>query len=98
MKPIVFNYQDYKAQKAKIADLTAENEKLKEQVADLQIRCRIAEKARETAYWADATGGRFFDGNWNVAYCSKCGHADLTCHKYCPDCGSLMDNPEEGEA
>lgn len=51
-KPIVFNYQEYldlldkvSEHGAKILDLTEENDRLKEKVANLEIRCRIAEEA-----------------------------------------------------
>ena len=93
MKPIVFNYQEYEAQKAKIADLTAENEELKEQVANLQIRCRIAEEARETAYWTDSIGNKDDFSEWCV-YCSSCKSQSEERGRYCPICGRKMDNPE----
>ena len=44
-KPIVFNYQDYVALESQIADLREENDRLKEKVGNLEIRCRIAEEA-----------------------------------------------------
>ena len=44
-KPIVFNYQDYVVLESQIADLREENDRLKEKVANLEIRCRIAEEA-----------------------------------------------------
>ena len=44
-KPTVFNYQDYVALEAQIADLREENDRLKEKVGNLEIRCRIAEEA-----------------------------------------------------
>ena len=98
MKPTVFNYQEYEAQKAKIADLEAENEKLREQVANLQIRCRIAEAARETGKW---------EGGDIPNECSECGAywddyvygqeiwytGELP--NFCPNCGACM--IEEGK-
>ena len=51
-KPTVFNYQEYldllniiSEREAEILDLTEENDRLKEKVANLGIRCRIAEEA-----------------------------------------------------
>lgn len=44
-KPIVFNYQDYVALESQISDLREENDRLKEKVGNLKIRCRIAEEA-----------------------------------------------------
>ena len=44
-KPTVFNYQDYVALEAQIADLREKNDRLREKVANLEIRCRIAEEA-----------------------------------------------------
>ena len=43
-KPIVFNYQDYE-------DLKEENEKLKAEITNLKIRCRIAEADRTKSEW-----------------------------------------------
>ena len=43
-KPIVFNYQDYE-------DMKKENEKLKDEIANLKIRCRIAEADRSKNEW-----------------------------------------------
>lgn len=52
MKPTVFNYQEYldlldkiSEHEAEILDLTEKNDRLKEKVANLGIRCRIAEEA-----------------------------------------------------
>ena len=42
-KPTVFNYQDYER-------LKEENEKLKEEITNLKIRCRIAEGRPQVAY------------------------------------------------
>lgn len=42
-KPTVFNYQDYLDLKQAYDDLKEENQRLRDKIANLEIRCRIAE-------------------------------------------------------
>ena len=43
-KPTVFNYNDYIWEKEERERLQEENQELREKIAQLQIRCRIAEE------------------------------------------------------
>ena len=43
-KPTVFNYNDYIQEKEERERLQEENQELREKIAQLQIRCRIAEE------------------------------------------------------
>lgn len=42
-KPLVFNYRNYAELKEKHEQLIEENKKLRKELANLEIRCRIAE-------------------------------------------------------
>ena len=85
-KPIAFNYNDY---------LTLEEEvkTLRDTIANLEIRCRIAESDhRKPGHWEHQ--------QYEVAYreyrCSNCGYETDWLHKspYCPVCGSPMEVEE----
>lgn len=92
-KPTVFNYQDYVAQEAQITDLTEENGRLKEKVANLEIRCRIAESDDPAAYWTDEEGNRDDKSGYSL-YCSGCKQWSEYRGNYCINCGRKMINPE----
>lgn len=46
-KPLVFNYQDYVNAAAEIDELKEENERLRKQVANMEIHLRILQTERE---------------------------------------------------
>ena len=49
MKPIVFNYKDYERLKSDQEAAQAEIDRLRDKVANLEIRCRILEAKLEEA-------------------------------------------------
>ena len=85
-KPIVFNYNKY-------LTLKEENDALKASIANLEIRCRIAESDhRKPGRWEYQQ----YEAEDREYCCSNCGHETDWMHKspYCPECGSRMEVEE----
>ena len=82
-KPIVFNYQKYK-------DLEEENTRLREKIANLEVRCRIAEEDKpKRGEWRDTGSGQ---------ECSRCHEIQYGYDNYrnfCPNCGADMRGDSE---